>query len=61
VERGDAHIIITMHMDLRTLELSELCPDGGCSQLVYFKVQNGTLSITVRLHVVAAQVTVGSC
>jgi hypothetical protein len=48
VQQGAEHIRLRAHMDLRGLTLSQLCPDGGCEQLVLFQVANATDSIQVR-------------
>ena len=50
IKDGAEHIRIREHLDLRQLKLGPLCEDGGCAQLLLFKLADTTLSIQVRLH-----------
>lgn len=48
VESGAAHIRVLEHLDLRGLELDNLCPNKDCVNLLLFRMQETTESIQVR-------------
>ena len=47
VASGAAHIRVLEHMDLRSLELENLCTNLECANLLLFRMQETTASIQV--------------